>query len=70
MARRKRSKGSADSRPTIDVGARLKAQRTKLGLTQRDLAGKAGVTNGMISMIEQNKHSPSRTTRRASAVAK
>lgn len=62
MARRKRSRDGAETRTTIDVGARLKAQRIKSGLTQRDLAGKAGVTNGMISMIEQNKHSPSVAT--------
>jgi len=62
MARRKRSRETADARTTIDVGGRLKAQRVRSGLTQRDLAAKAGVTNGMISMIEQNKHSPSVAT--------
>ncbi len=62
MARRKRAKSGDTGRATIDVGARLKAQRIKSGLTQRDLASKAGVTNGMISMIEQNKHSPSVAT--------
>jgi transcriptional regulator with XRE-family HTH domain len=63
MARRKRTKTTDPGRQAaIDVGARLKAQRIKCGLTQRDLASKAGVTNGMISMIEQNKHSPSVAT--------
>ncbi|HEX2842804.1 cupin domain-containing protein [Hyphomicrobium sp.] len=62
MARRKRAKSAEAGRTAIDVGARLKAQRIKSGLTQRDLASKAGVTNGMISMIEQNKHSPSVAT--------
>ncbi len=62
MVRRKRAKGTGEARTTIDVGARLKALRVKSGLTQRDLAAKAGVTNGMISMIEQNKHSPSVAT--------
>lgn len=62
MARRKRSKDTDHGRTAIDVGARLKAQRVKAGLTQRDLAAKAEVTNGMISMIEQNKHSPSVAT--------
>lgn len=62
MARRKRTKEAETARPAIDVGARLKAQRIKSGLTQRDLAGMAGVTNGMISMIEQNKNSPSVAT--------
>ena len=64
MARGKRSKdaGHGHGRSSVDVGARLKALRIKGGFTQRDLAGKAGVTNGMISMIEQNKHSPSVAT--------
>jgi transcriptional regulator with XRE-family HTH domain len=43
----------------FDVGARLKALREKLGLSQRELARRTGVTNGMISMIEQNLSSPS-----------
>ncbi len=46
----------------FDVGARLKALRTARELSQRDLASRAGITNGMISMIEQNKHSPSVAT--------
>jgi len=62
MARRNKGKEAEAARPSIDVGARLKAQRVRAGLTQRDLAGMAGVTNGMISMIEQNKHSPSVAT--------
>ena len=49
-------------RAGVDVGSMLKAVRVKQGLSQRDLAAKAGVTNGMISMIEQNKHSPSVAT--------
>ncbi|MGQ0457708.1 MAG: cupin domain-containing protein [Hyphomicrobium sp.] len=49
-------------REAVDVGARLKAARTERDMSQRDLAAKAGVTNGMISMIEQNKHSPSVAT--------
>lgn len=46
----------------IDVGARLKQVRLDRKLSQRDLADRSGVTNGMISMIEQNKHSPSVAT--------
>jgi len=46
----------------IDVGARLKTLRMERNLSQRDLAASSGVTNGMISMIEQNKHSPSVAT--------
>ncbi len=33
--------------------------REARGLTQRDLAARAGLTNGAISLIEQNKSSPS-----------
>jgi len=41
------------------VGAQLKAVRTAFGLSQRELAKRAGVTNGMVSLIEQNRVSPS-----------
>ena len=44
---------------TLDVGSRLKAVRQFYGLSQRELAKRAGVTNGMISLIEQNRVSPS-----------
>jgi transcriptional regulator with XRE-family HTH domain len=43
----------------IDVGARLRTVRTTFGMSQRELARRAGVTNGMISLIEQNRVSPS-----------
>ena len=43
----------------LDVGQRLKAVRTVHGLSQRQLAAKSGVTSGMISMVEQNRISPS-----------
>ena len=42
-----------------DVGAHLRAVRTMYGLSQRELAKRAGVTNGLISLIEQNRVSPS-----------
>src|ERR1700746_1616586 len=44
---------------TIDVGARLRSVRTTFGISQRELARRAGVTNGLISLIEQNRVSPS-----------
>jgi len=44
---------------TIDVGAHLRIVRTMYGLSQRELAKRAGVTNGLISLIEQNRVSPS-----------
>ena len=42
-----------------DVGTHLKAVRQMYGLSQRELAKRAGVTNGLISLIEQNRVSPS-----------
>ena len=43
----------------VDVGSRLRNLRKMHGLSQRELAKRAGVTNGMISLIEQNRASPS-----------
>ena len=44
---------------SVDVGSHLKAVRQIYGLSQRELAKRAGVTNGLISLIEQNRVSPS-----------
>jgi transcriptional regulator with XRE-family HTH domain len=44
---------------SINVGTHLKAVRQMYGLSQRELAKRAGVTNGLISLIEQNRVSPS-----------
>jgi len=44
---------------SIDVGERLRNVRVTFGLSQRALARRAGVTNGLISLIEQNRVSPS-----------
>lgn len=44
---------------SIDIGTRLRSVRTAYGLSQRELARRAGVTNGLISLIEQNRVSPS-----------
>jgi len=43
----------------LDVGARLQSIRRLKGLSQRELAKRAGVTNSTISMIEKNSVSPS-----------
>jgi transcriptional regulator with XRE-family HTH domain len=43
----------------VDIGKRLRAVRMKNGLSQRELASRAGLTNGTISLIEKNKTSPS-----------
>jgi len=44
---------------SIDVGARLRAVRKLRGFSQRELAKRVGVTNSTISLIEQNRVSPS-----------
>ncbi len=43
----------------FDVGARLRQLRQERGLSQRELAKRAKVTNSSISLIEQNSVSPS-----------
>ncbi len=43
----------------MDVGNRLKLLRKIKGISQRELAKRAGVTNSTISMIEKNGVSPS-----------
>jgi transcriptional regulator with XRE-family HTH domain len=45
-----------------DIGKRLRELREGLGLSQRALAARAGVTNGLISLIEKNRSSPSVAT--------
>ena len=54
-ARAKSRKEAAD----LDVGARLRAVRERAGLSQRELAKKAGVTHSTISLVEQEAHAPS-----------
>lgn len=46
----------------FDTGARLRAAREARRLSQRQLAAAAGVTGAMISMVEQNRTSPSVAT--------
>lgn len=46
----------------MNVGERLRGLREMYGMSQRALAKKAGVTNGIISMIEMNRNSPSLAT--------
>ena len=43
----------------MDIGLRLREIRLANGLSQRELAARAGLTNGTISLIEKNKTSPS-----------
>jgi transcriptional regulator with XRE-family HTH domain len=51
----------ADAPTVVDqeVGARLRSIRQRFGLSQRELARRAGVTNGTVSLIEQGQVSPS-----------
>ena len=44
---------------SLDIGTKLRAIRKQRGLSQRELAARAGLTNGTISLIEKNKTSPS-----------
>jgi transcriptional regulator with XRE-family HTH domain len=43
----------------MDIGTRLQRVRRTKNLSQRELAKRVGVTNSTISLIEQNKVSPS-----------
>ena len=43
----------------IDVGERLRELRERSGLSQRAIAARAGLTSATISMIENNRISPS-----------
>jgi transcriptional regulator with XRE-family HTH domain len=44
---------------TVDVGARLRFIRMQSGISQRELARRAGVTNATVSLIESNRMNPS-----------
>lgn len=46
----------------FEMGDRLRELRERFGLSQRALAARAGVTNGMISLVEKNRTSPSVAT--------
>lgn len=54
----------SSSDPAFDIGARLLAMRRAAGLSQRQLAEKAGVPHAQISIIETNRSSPSVATMR------
>lgn len=43
----------------FDLGGQLRQLREQQGLSQRALAKRAGVSHGVVSLIEQNKTSPS-----------
>ncbi|MFE0756472.1 cupin domain-containing protein [Inquilinus sp. NPDC058860] len=50
---------AAPDDPGIDIGGRLRRLREEHGLSQRELARRAGVSNATVSLIEQNRASPS-----------
>jgi transcriptional regulator with XRE-family HTH domain len=59
------SKQSASVAPTLganNLGVKLRQLRETQGISQRELARRAGVTNANLSMIEQGKVSPSVNT--------
>ena len=58
----RRARAPAPGPAEFDIGERLRQLRTRFGLSQRALATRADVTNGMISMIEKNRSSPSVAT--------
>jgi transcriptional regulator with XRE-family HTH domain len=45
--------------PSADIGSRVKDMRSKLGMSQRELADKIGLTTSFISQVENNQVSPS-----------
>ena len=51
------------------IGTQVRAQRKKLGMTVGELASLAGLSNGMLSKIENGLTSPSLTTLKSLAVA-
>lgn len=51
--------GYLSHKAIMDTGARLKLVRESYKLSQRELARRSGVTNATISLIEQNRVSPS-----------
>jgi len=53
------SVSSGSGQGDVDLGVRLKAVREHNGLSQRELAKRAGVPHSSISMIEQGLSSPS-----------
>ena len=45
--------------PSFDIGSRVREARIKLGMSQKDLAEKVGLTSSFISQMENNQISPS-----------
>lgn len=45
--------------PSTDIGSRVKELRMRLGMSQKDLSDKIGLTTSFISQVENNQVSPS-----------
>ncbi len=45
--------------PALNIGGRIKDMRMKLGMSQKDLADKIGLTSSFVSQIENDQISPS-----------
>lgn len=50
---------TGDATGELDIGARLRAVRSRKSLSQRALAKRAGIANATISLIESNSINPS-----------
>lgn len=61
--------GLRDNRLEVAIGREVHAMRTRLGITVSDLASASGLSNGMLSKIENGGISPSLTTLQALAKA-
>ena len=57
--RKQKKATSRQQASDLAVGARLRTVRESAGVSQRELAKRAGVTNTTISLIEQEAHAPS-----------
>ncbi len=59
MAEELATEKDTETEPPTGVGTRLRVVRNLYGLSQRELARRAGVTHGTISLIESERVSPS-----------
>jgi len=59
MARARSAAKAGKQASALAVGARLRIVREAAGMSQRELAKRADVTNATISLIEQERHAPS-----------
>ena len=50
---------SARKEPSLDIGNKIKVLRMKQGMSQKELAGKVGLTPSFVSQMENNQITPS-----------